>query len=807
MKIIFLCGFLLGLVSFKGFSQVSEGIRLREETAYRTDIAMTKVVVCPDDRSVWALSSAGKIFYKLSDQSDFSEFAATSGIIVTDLTGYSQAEMYFQTAGDRIYHTETGTLRQLNTTGITDISGIAVVNARRNETLSGHFGRRDWLAITSRKAIFSVFRTDAAKTPVVYLRDEFSDGAEPGWRITNSGFKSIDFQYRLPANMVCFGPTTHAYYSKINGDEFWSKATLPEEGVKFTPDVNCTYIEASFNQALDADRSMQFWGTDKGLYVRLPGGCGPDDSFRKLDNIKINDLEDLNVLRNLYNQKFMLIATDDGLYYITSLLYLSSPRRAPSDLELTEMKILKLPMDAGKVRSVASEIYSREDQVTPDSYQLCEKTVWLATENGIRKITVEPVVFNSVPFYDSFFIRNGQINPYVSLCAGTEAKFGIKLAPADRGRIEIRWYKGAGNYSNPQEMTGLRGRDTIALSDPGWYGYRITDKCTDDVIISEGVEIRKEPGPNVTFSPPPEVFLCEDRDTTFVTEFNSSYVYRWFKDNRLIPGATASAYTVKDIGVYRVEVKNCGEVFMPSPDVKVTKVSFAVPVIARSSNKTLCFGETVRLSAPVQEGATYLWSNNETGREISVHESGSYTVEMKVGADCGKVSLPELVNIKEELKLAKPPEVTICELRNQKLRLMADPGFTFYTWDGIRGTTDHLDVSQTGSYLLEVEDENGCTAVTNYIVVPYCSPALPPSAFSPNGDGINDIWVVGGLEGEPGAEIRVYNRYGIIVFEGNVKKPGWDGKCNGADAPAGVYYYVVNKKTSKPSTGTLTLVR
>jgi gliding motility-associated-like protein len=806
VKITFL--FLLVLVSIRSTGQVRNGIRLREEQAYKTDIEMTKVIVCTDDRSVWALSADGRVFYKLNNQADFSEFAATSGIVVTDLTGYSQSEMYFQAGTDGIYYTENGALRLLNTSGMIGISGIAVVNARRNETLAGHQGRRDWLAITSREAVYSVFRTDAAKTPVSYLQNEHSEGAVPQWRITNSGFKSIDFQFQLSANMVCFGPTEHAYYSKINGSEFWSKATLPEAGEKFTPDVNCTYFENSFNEVIDADnRGLQFWGTDKGLYARLPGTCGPDANFRKLDNIKINDLENLNILKNLYNRRFMMIATDDGLYYITSMLYLSEHRRVPSELELTNMEILKLPIDAGKVRSIATEIYSNPGQVTADSYQLCEKTVWLATEKGIRKVTVDPALFTSVPFYDRFFIRAVQVNPYVSLCEGTDVKFGIRLTDAERGRLSIQWYKGNGNYSNPQEMTEWRDREQIALSEPGFYGYRLTDQCEGHVVVSDGIEIRKEPGPNVTFNPPPEVSLCEDRDTTFVTEFNSSYVYQWIKDDRPIPGATANAYTVKEVGVYRVEVKNCGEVFMPSSNVKVSKTSFAVPVITRSSTKTLCFGETVRLSAPVQEGATYLWSNNETGREMVAHESGNYTVEMKVGADCGKVSLPELVTVKEELKLTKPPEVTICELRNQKLRLMAAPGFTFYTWDGVRGSADYLDVSQTGSYLLEVEDESGCTAVTNYIVVPYCSPPLPPTAFSPNGDGINDTWTVGGLEGEPTAEIRVYNRYGMTVFEGNIKNAGWDGKCNGGDAPAGVYYYVVTKKTSKPSTGTVTLIR
>lgn len=73
-----------------------------------------------------------------------------------------------------------------------------------------------------------------------------------------------------------------------------------------------------------------------------------------------------------------------------------------------------------------------------------------------------------------------------------------------------------------------------------------------------------------------------------------------------------------------------------------------------------------------------------------------------------------------------------------------------------------------------------------------------PNAFSPNGDGINDKWIINGLETFYGNTVDVFNRYGQVVYhaEGyDNSSRVWDGTINGKPLPLGTYYYIINPKS------------
>jgi gliding motility-associated-like protein len=76
------------------------------------------------------------------------------------------------------------------------------------------------------------------------------------------------------------------------------------------------------------------------------------------------------------------------------------------------------------------------------------------------------------------------------------------------------------------------------------------------------------------------------------------------------------------------------------------------------------------------------------------------------------------------------------------------------------------------------------------INVKYIWPILVPSAFSPNGDGRNDLFRIANLTTQKVEEFRVYNRYGREVFSGR-DNSGWDGTHNGRDADIGAYHYII----------------
>jgi gliding motility-associated-like protein len=87
-----------------------------------------------------------------------------------------------------------------------------------------------------------------------------------------------------------------------------------------------------------------------------------------------------------------------------------------------------------------------------------------------------------------------------------------------------------------------------------------------------------------------------------------------------------------------------------------------------------------------------------------------------------------------------------------------------------------------------------------------------PNVFSPNGDGINDEFKIR-IEGEQKYQLTIYNRWGAKVFESGEAKTMWNGKNqnDGAECPAGVYYYIfdyqLRTQADKTRTGTVTVIR
>ena len=111
------------------------------------------------------------------------------------------------------------------------------------------------------------------------------------------------------------------------------------------------------------------------------------------------------------------------------------------------------------------------------------------------------------------------------------------------------------------------------------------------------------------------------------------------------------------------------------------------------------------------------------------------------------------------------------------------------------------------TYTLTVTSADGCTAADQVFIKVLKTPTIP-NVFTPNGDGVNDKWVIQYLESYPGATVDIFNRYGSLVYHTLGYPKPWDGTYKGGDLPAGTYYYVINPKNGrKQITGFVDIVR
>ena len=124
-------------------------------------------------------------------------------------------------------------------------------------------------------------------------------------------------------------------------------------------------------------------------------------------------------------------------------------------------------------------------------------------------------------------------------------------------------------------------------------------------------------------------------------------------------------------------------------------------------------------------------------------------------------------------------------------------------------TDNYIDGLSVGTYSVEVFDQlTNCFVNFNYILDNELNCQEVPSAFSPNGDGINDTWVIGAIDEYVDAEVTIYNRWGERVFYSPENKENWDGKYKGSDMPIADYFYIINNKDGEQlSHGRLTLKR
>ncbi len=97
----------------------------------------------------------------------------------------------------------------------------------------------------------------------------------------------------------------------------------------------------------------------------------------------------------------------------------------------------------------------------------------------------------------------------------------------------------------------------------------------------------------------------------------------------------------------------------------------------------------------------------------------------------------------------------------------------------------------------------------SFVAVQESNELVFPKSFSPNGDGKDDVWEIQNIGLYPDAVIKIYNRWGQLLFESDKLVKAWDGRTNGKLVETGSYFFSVqaNDPSGKTFTGNIYLMR
>jgi len=111
------------------------------------------------------------------------------------------------------------------------------------------------------------------------------------------------------------------------------------------------------------------------------------------------------------------------------------------------------------------------------------------------------------------------------------------------------------------------------------------------------------------------------------------------------------------------------------------------------------------------------------------------------------------------------------------------------------------------TYTITVTSPGGCHA-SNVLFVQVLKDFIVPNTFTPNGDGINDTWIIQELPKYPIQQVDVYDRYGQSVFHSHGYNKPWDGSYKGKMLGAGTYYYIIQLDgLISPKVGYVTILK
>lgn len=338
-------------------------------------------------------------------------------------------------------------------------------------------------------------------------------------------------------------------------------------------------------------------------------------------------------------------------------------------------------------------------------------------------------------------------------------------------------------------------RNSIEIENPGIFWVRATNSfgcaLSDTIEVEERIAVK--------------VYLGEDKvychsSPLVLTPLIEGSVQSITWNN----GYTGSTFTVTAAGVYSVIVHDTGSCI--GKDTIVVKDNplnqFILP-----KDTAICEGSTLKVNLSIPQNTTITWNDNSTAAN-RILGAGQYSLAL-LNDNCG-ISGGFDVAVKPIPSFVPFRDTTVCD-GFEVVMNASSPGAT-YLWS--TGSKSDKIVTRTGGTYWGQAYFNGCffrdTVILKTIACD-CDIILP-NAFSPNGDGINDVYVPLFSCYPKNYSLKIFDRYGKELFQTNDFKSAWSGVSSKGILPVGTYYYVLSfydliRSQNVKRSGSITLLK
>ena len=208
---------------------------------------------------------------------------------------------------------------------------------------------------------------------------------------------------------------------------------------------------------------------------------------------------------------------------------------------------------------------------------------------------------------------------------------------------------------------------------------------------------------------------------------------------------------------------------------------------------------------------TYEFTTDTT---YTIDPIGEDTLYLELSDANGCRILDTLAIIPEEitdmiLNMSSTPETCWNELDGSATVAVqnGNPPYDFL-WDdnNLQTSATAMGLSPNSDYSVLVTDAHGCNLTSSVFVTGNMECFFISTGITPNGDGVNDTWVLGGFEYYPECKVNVFNRWGQLMFTSIGYNAPWDGRYNGEPLPVADYYFTIDYSEEKEVImGTVTL--